>query len=131
MFAYKIDNQLCRVLRGDIRRINQFARMVKLLATVDRVFGTGAQFVEVDHDSSIRVFDVLQSALGETPLLQFFHRIAIRNPAKFIETSGRAPSAAIDPMLKSSIKRRAINPSLSARNNFQGARWIGELSSLP
>jgi hypothetical protein len=37
VFVYKIDNQLCRRLRGEVRRINQLVRMLKLLATPDRV----------------------------------------------------------------------------------------------
>jgi len=118
VFAYKIDNQVCRLLRGDVRRINQLVRTLKLLATLDRVFSAAPQFVEVNDNSPFRIFDILQSALGETPLLQFFYRITIRNPAKFIQTSGRAPSAAIDSMFQRGIKRRTIDPSLSARDDF-------------
>ena len=64
-------------------------------------------------------FDVLQCALRETSVLHFLERITLRNSPKFIESTRRAPTAAIDPVLQRGIERGAIHAGLAAGDYFQ------------
>jgi len=118
VFAHKIENQFHRVFGGNFASVDQFIGSLLLDATLHSVISSAAQFLKVKNHRPVRIFHILQGAFGKTPLRQFFHRIAIRNPTKFIETSGRTPAAAIDSMLQRGIKRRAINSCLSAGNYF-------------
>ena len=85
-------------------------------ATLDGELGSAAQLGMIDDNGSIRIFYVVQSALGKAAV--FLKRIAFRNSAEFIETAGRTPAAAIDSMSQRRIKRRAIHTGLPAGNNF-------------
>jgi hypothetical protein len=47
-------------------------------------------------------------------MFQFLQRIAIGNPADFIQTAGRAPTSTIDAVLQGDIECGAIDACLSA-----------------
>ena len=83
------------------------------------MLSSAANLTTVNHDSSIRIFHVLQGAFCETAGLQFPNRIAIRNPAEFVESSGGTPPTTIDSVFERNIEGGAINARLPARNNFE------------
>lgn len=62
---------------------------------------------------------ILQSPLGETPMLHLFQWIALWNLAEFVETTGRTPTATVDSMFQRCIKRGTVDACLSAGNYFQ------------
>src|ERR1700704_4368191 len=70
----------------------------------------------VDDDSSVRIFDVVQSALGKTAI--FLERIMLWNSAQFINAAGWTPATAIDSMFQGDVERGAIAARLPAGNNF-------------
>src|SRR5206468_5661202 len=99
VLADKLGDQPRGVFGGNFWSVDQFVRPLLLHAEAYRLFRATAQFARVNNDGSIGVFHVLQGALGESTMFQFPDWITIRNPTKFIETSGRTPTAAIDSIL--------------------------------
>jgi len=78
------------------------------------LLSAAAKFAWVNDERSVRIFHVLQRALGETANCQFLNWVLIRNPAEFIETPSWTPPTAFDSMLQCDIERRTIHARLSA-----------------
>ena len=95
---------------------------------VNGLFGAAAHLAEVNDHRSIRIFDILQGALGETAVFQFLERITVGNFANFIEPSSGTPTAAIDSEFYRGIKCCAIDAGLSAGNNLQTSRSTFDLT---
>src|SRR5712692_8750980 len=66
MIVDKIDHQLCGTFGGSFCCINQHVRPLELVAALNRIFGSTAQFIEVNYHRAIRVLHILPGALGET-----------------------------------------------------------------
>gem|GEM_PF-1784148 len=111
-------NQLCGTFGGNFCCINQLVRALEFVAALNRIFGSAVQLIEVNYHRAIRVLHILQGALGEAPFLQLIHGITIWNSPKLIASPRRTPTAAFDSVFQCGIERRAINPCLSAGNNF-------------
>src|SRR5207248_9630436 len=93
-------------------------RLFQFTAEADCLLCAATQLAGINNDSSIRIFHVLQSALGKTAIDQFPHGISIRNPPEFIKASSWTPAATIDAVFQRHVERSAIDASLSAGNNF-------------
>ena len=119
VLANKLCNQTCSAFRGNFCSIDQLMRSFLFDTEANGLLRSAAQLIEVNYHRAIRVLHILQGALGEAPFLQLIHGITIRNSPKLIESPRRTPTAAFDSVFQCGIERRAINPCLSAGNNFQ------------
>jgi hypothetical protein len=92
----KSGDQLRGLFNGKVGGVNHFVRLFLLHAETDCLRSSGARSAAVNDNSSIGIFDVLQSSLRETAMFQFFHWVSIWNSAEFIETSSWTPTASLD-----------------------------------
>ena len=69
VLAHKIDNRLRGVFDGHLRRVDQFVGAQQLLAAFNCEFSSAAQLFKINDERRVGILDVLQSALGEAPLL--------------------------------------------------------------
>ena len=117
--AHKFGDELRSALRGKFRGIDQLVRPVLLDAKTNCLLSAAAQFIEVNNQCGVGIFDILHCALDKTSVLQFFDRISVGNSAELIEASHRTPTAALNSVFEGSIERRTIDSRLPAGNNFQ------------
>src|SRR6476620_1360904 len=93
-------------------------RPLLLNASSYRLLGAAAQLTGINDNRPIRIFDVLQRALGEPTAVQLSDGISIWNSAELVETPRRTPTPAIDSVCKRDIERCAINACLATRDYF-------------
>src|SRR5438552_14123193 len=93
-------------------------RPLVLNAKPNCLLGAAPQLAEINNNRPIRIFDVLQRALGEPTAAQLSHGISIWNSAEFVETPGRTPTAAVSSVCERDIERGPINTCLATRNYF-------------
>ena len=119
MLANKLRDQSCSAFRGNFCGIDQLMRSFLFDTEANGLLGAAAQLIEVNYRRAVRVLHILKGALGEAPFFQLSHGITIRKSPKLIESPRWTPTAAFDSVFQCGIERRAINPCLSAGNNFQ------------
>ena len=130
MFIDEMADRVRRILGWCFHRVDDLPRPFELLAALDGELRSIAWLTETNDDCAIGIFDVLQCAIGETPLLHFSKRVAVRNFPKLIEPPGRTPSAAMDSVLERDVESGAVNASLSTGNDFH-REWQGRRAAAP